>query len=197
MDDETDETTRASRRPAHAGRRSRAQGQCWSRWPRNGERRARRDASARRWRMAGSLAAVAAGLLLTVWWRRGRGPRAVQTAARTATATSRRRRACEPAPSATTHLAASESAGDAASRAARAAFDGASRERRRRLQRLIRTNALTRDPASGLWSGTVVLRPVATYAFIDDSIWMRDPRMPQAHDADFGRPGSVLLVGKP
>jgi hypothetical protein len=33
---------------------------------------------------------------------------------------------------------------------------------------------------------------------VDDSIWMRDPRMPQAHDADFtGRPGSVLLVGTP
>jgi len=36
------------------------------------------------------------------------------------------------------------------------------------------------------------------YAFIvDDSIWMRDPRMPQSRDADFGRPGSVLLVGQP
>jgi len=26
---------------------------------------------------------------------------------------------------------------------------------------------------------------------------MRDPRMPQSRDADFGRPGSVLLVGQP
>ena len=60
-------------------------------------------------------------------------------------------------------------------------------------------NTLTRDPASGLWSATVALRPGRhVYAFIvDDSIWMRDPRMPQSRDADFGRPGSVLLVGQP
>ena len=60
-------------------------------------------------------------------------------------------------------------------------------------------NTLMRDPASGLWSATVALRPGRhVYAFIvDDSIWMRDPRMPQSRDADFGRPGSVLLVGQP
>jgi hypothetical protein len=28
-------------------------------------------------------------------------------------------------------------------------------------------------------------------------VWMRDPRTPAADDADFGRPGSVLLVGRP
>ena len=59
--------------------------------------------------------------------------------------------------------------------------------------------AMTRDPASGLWSHTLALRPGRhVYAFVvDDSVWMRDPRAPEALDADFGRPGSVLLVGQP
>jgi hypothetical protein len=58
---------------------------------------------------------------------------------------------------------------------------------------------MTRDPASGLWSQTLALRPGRhVYAFVvDDSVWMRDPRTPAASDADFGRPGSVLLVGRP
>lgn len=58
---------------------------------------------------------------------------------------------------------------------------------------------MTRDPESGLWTATLALRPGRhVYAFIvDDSIWMRDPRAPAAADADFGRPGSVLLVGRP
>ena len=60
-------------------------------------------------------------------------------------------------------------------------------------------SSMTRDPASGLWSQTVALRPGRhVYAFVvDDSIWIRDPRSPAAADADFGRPGSVLLVGRP
>jgi hypothetical protein len=58
---------------------------------------------------------------------------------------------------------------------------------------------MTRDPASGLWSITLALRPGRhVYAYlVDDSIWVRDPRAPVAVDADFGRPGSVLLVGRP
>ncbi|MEO8560685.1 MAG: isoamylase early set domain-containing protein [bacterium] len=58
---------------------------------------------------------------------------------------------------------------------------------------------MTRDPATGMWSGTLALRPGRhVYAFVvDDSVWMRDPRSPAAADADFGRPGSVLLVGRP
>jgi hypothetical protein len=58
---------------------------------------------------------------------------------------------------------------------------------------------MTRDPASGLWSVTVPLTPGRhVYAFLlDDSLWVRDPRAPAAPDADFGRPGSVLLVGRP
>ena len=58
---------------------------------------------------------------------------------------------------------------------------------------------MTRDPVSRLWSTTLSLRPGRhVYAFVvDDTIWMRDPRAPAARDADFGRPGSVLLVGRP
>jgi hypothetical protein len=58
---------------------------------------------------------------------------------------------------------------------------------------------MTRDAASGLWSVTVPLTPGRhVYAFLlDDTLWVRDPRAPAAPDADFGRPGSVLLVGRP
>jgi hypothetical protein len=58
---------------------------------------------------------------------------------------------------------------------------------------------MTRDSASGLWSVTVALRPGRhVYAFlVDDTIWVQDPRAMEAPDADFGRPGSVLLVGQP
>jgi hypothetical protein len=58
---------------------------------------------------------------------------------------------------------------------------------------------MTRDSGSGLWTATLAL-PVGrhVYAFlVDDSVWVRDPRAPSAPDADFGRPGSVLLVGRP
>lgn len=58
---------------------------------------------------------------------------------------------------------------------------------------------MTRDAESGLWSVTLALLPGRhVYAFLlDDSLWVRDPRAPAAPDADFGRPGSVLLVGRP
>jgi hypothetical protein len=58
---------------------------------------------------------------------------------------------------------------------------------------------MVRDPATGIWSQTLALRPGRhVYAFVvDDSVWMRDPRTPAAPDVDFGRPGSVLLVGRP
>jgi hypothetical protein len=60
-------------------------------------------------------------------------------------------------------------------------------------------DVMTRDPVSGLWSHSLALRPGRhVYAFVvDDSVWMRDPRSPEAADEDFGRPGSVLLVGQP
>ena len=59
--------------------------------------------------------------------------------------------------------------------------------------------AMTRDSGSGLWSVKLRLAPGRhVYAFlVDDSLWVRDPRAPAAPDADFGRPGSVLLVGQP
>ena len=60
-------------------------------------------------------------------------------------------------------------------------------------------DAMSRDPVSGLWSRTLALRPgrhVSAFV-VDDSVWMRDPRSPAAEDKDFGRPGSVLLVGQP
>jgi hypothetical protein len=58
---------------------------------------------------------------------------------------------------------------------------------------------MTRDAASGLWSTTLRIRPGRhVYAFVvNDTQWVRDPRALPAPDADFGRPGSVLLVGKP
>ncbi|MEO7456529.1 MAG: isoamylase early set domain-containing protein, partial [Gemmatimonadaceae bacterium] len=58
---------------------------------------------------------------------------------------------------------------------------------------------MLRDAQTGLWTVTLSLRPGRhVYAFVvDDSIWMRDPRSVAAPDADFGRPGSVLLVGRP
>ncbi|MDB4917624.1 MAG: hypothetical protein JWM95_5268 [Gemmatimonadetes bacterium] len=58
---------------------------------------------------------------------------------------------------------------------------------------------MAREAGTGLWSVTLSLRPGRhVYAFVvDDTLWMRDPRAPAAPDADFGRPGSVLLVGRP
>ncbi len=58
---------------------------------------------------------------------------------------------------------------------------------------------MSRDAASGVWSVSLTLAPGRhVYAFVvDDSLWVRDPRAPMARDADFGRPGSVLLVGRP
>jgi hypothetical protein len=58
---------------------------------------------------------------------------------------------------------------------------------------------MVRDSASGLWSAMLMIRPGRhVYAFVvNDSIWRRDPRAVAARDADFGRPGSVLLVTRP
>ena len=58
---------------------------------------------------------------------------------------------------------------------------------------------LQRDSSTGKWIVSLPLPPGRhVYAFVvDDSVWMRDPRSPEASDADFGRPGSVLLVGQP
>jgi hypothetical protein len=163
--------------------------------------------AARRWRLAGSMGgglAAAAVLALIVWKRDiGAGRIAARATVRTVTASApASASAANPAPSTTTHLAASDAAGVAPlpvqlvlrAPAAHSVsvvgdFNGWDTH----------ANTLNRDPASGLWNLTVALRPGRhVYAFIvDDSIWMRDPRMPQSRDADFGRPGSVLLVGQP
>lgn len=51
----------------------------------------------------------------------------------------------------------------------------------------------------GVWSTTLPLPPGRhVYAFvINGKRWIADPRAPQAPDADFGRPGSVILVRTP
>ena len=61
------------------------------------------------------------------------------------------------------------------------------------------TLVMTRDSGSNLWSASVALSPGRhVYAFLmDDTVWVRDPRAPAAPDADFGRPGSILLVPQP
>jgi len=161
--------------------------------------------AARRWRLAGTMSVAAAAALVVFVWRRDVSARRVSPSAAERMASANApasTSAAKPAPNATTKLAAGDAAGIAplpvqlvlrAPAAHRVSvvgdFNGWDTH----------ANALSRDPASGLWSGTVALRPGRhVYAFIvDDSIWMRDPRMPQSRDADFGRPGSVLLVGQP
>ena len=161
--------------------------------------------AARRWRLAGSMGAAAAAALVIFVWRRdaGAGRVAARTTARAvAPSTSAAGSAPSATPGTTTQLAARDAAGVAplpiqlvfhAPAAHRVSvvgdFNGWDTH----------ANTLSRDAASGLWSATVALRPGRhVYAFIvDDSIWVRDPRMPQSRDADFGRPGSVLLVGQP
>ena len=168
--------------------------------------------AARRWRLAGSMGVAAAAALVVFAWRRdvGAGRAAARapelTAATNAPASAS---AANPAPSAasavhgtTTQLAASD-AGGVASLPVQLVLRAPAAHRVSVVGDFngwdTHVNMLTRDPASGLWSGTLALRPGRhVYAFIvDDSIWMRDPRMPQSRDADFGRPGSVLLVGQP
>jgi len=53
--------------------------------------------------------------------------------------------------------------------------------------------------AGGAWSIVVPLLPGRhVYAFVvDDSLWTLDPRAARVNDPDFGRPGSVVLVGRP
>ena len=62
-----------------------------------------------------------------------------------------------------------------------------------------RQSPMVHDEVSGLWNVTLLLRPGRhVYAFVvNDTQWVRDPRAKSAPDADFGRPGSVVLVGRP
>jgi len=165
--------------------------------------RGARVRTARRWRLAAAMGSAAAAALVFLVWRNESGRRRVTARAmEQATSTHAPAVAATPGSSAAARLAASDAAGVAplpvqlmlrAPAAHRVSvvgdFNGWDTH----------ANMLNRDPASGLWSATVALRPGRhVYAFIvDDSVWMRDPRMPQSRDADFGRPGSVLLVGQP
>jgi hypothetical protein len=160
--------------------------------------RERRVRVGRRWRIAGGFAfAAAAGLVATVWLR-GAGTRApaVASAPEPSTRT--------PAAAATSARVDARLAGEAVGMKTVQVVLRAPDARRVSVVGDfngwdVRADAMTRDPASGLWSHTVALRPGRhVYAFVvDDSVWMRDPRSPAAPDADFGRPGSVLLVGQP
>ncbi|MFN9201966.1 MAG: isoamylase early set domain-containing protein [Gemmatimonas sp.] len=51
----------------------------------------------------------------------------------------------------------------------------------------------------GVWVATVPLSPGRhVYAFVaNGERWIADPRAPRAPDADFGRPGSVIIVQAP
>jgi len=161
--------------------------------------RERRVRIARGWRVAGWAATVAAAGLVAAVWLRAPHPNA-EVAAKAS-------------------MPAAPAAGAAHSPAVEAQFSGAAAlAGYKSVQVVFRApgarhvsvvgdfnswdadaDAMSRDPATGLWSHTLALRPGRhVYAFVvDDSVWMRDPRSPAAPDADFGRPGSVLLVGQP
>ena len=156
---------------------------------------AARVRAARRWRVAGAVGVLAAaGVIAAIWLG---GSRADSTGATT---------------SASTSATAAPVATPADARLARDARGLTSVQvvlRAPAAQRVSvvgdfngwdsRADTMTRDPVTGLWSHTLALRPGRhVYAFVvDDSVWMRDPRGPEAADEDFGRPGSVLLVGQP
>ena len=58
---------------------------------------------------------------------------------------------------------------------------------------------LERLPGTSLWTVTLPVKPGRhVYSFVlDGKRWIADPRAPRAPDNDFGRPGSVLIVGAP
>lgn len=59
--------------------------------------------------------------------------------------------------------------------------------------------ALRMSLEGGVWSSTVPVLPGRhVYAFVvNGATWIADPRAPKAPDADFGRPGSVIIVQTP
>ena len=157
--------------------------------------RERRIRVARAWRVGGSAAFLAAaGLVAAIWLRAPR--RAAEVAVRAQPAAP----VADPVAAAATLTSDAMTAG---SRAVQVVF----RAPGARHVSVVgdfngwdaHSDAMTRDRVSGLWSHTLALRPGRhVYAFVvDDSVWMRDPRSPEAADEDFGRPGSVLLVGQP
>lgn len=166
---------------------------------RQGERRARRRPRLLWW--AGAAAAVAAAALAVVVVG-GRTERTPGAARPTATASA----PAAPIPPAARPVSATLSAREAAASTLRPVELVFRAPAAHRVSVVGDFSAwdpsravMTRDPGSGLWSVTLRLAPGRhVYAFlVDDSLWVRDPRAPSAPDADFGRPGSVLLVGQP
>jgi hypothetical protein len=161
--------------------------------------RERRVRVARAWRLGGGAAVVAAaGLVAAVWLRTPRPRADVATSGRTVSA--------PVAGAADSTRADARLAGDAKVAGYKSVQVVLRAPAASRVSVVGDFNAwdtdadaMSRDPATGLWSHTLSLRPGRhVYAFIvDDSVWMRDPRSPEAVDEDFGRPGSVLLVRQP
>lgn len=164
---------------------------------RDREEAARRAARRGRWRWAGLGTAAAAALLLAVVFRPSAPP--------AAPAASTPAIAAAPAPAVGAQLAAhdAETEAGAVRQSVQLVFRAPTASTVRVVGDFNSWDAerapMTRDPATGLWSVTLQLRPGRhVYAYVvDDSLWVRDPRAPAAKDADFGRPGSVLLVGRP
>ena len=166
---------------------------------RDRERATRRRPRVVAWAAAAGLAATVVFTALLVE-RGGEGPGAVATVPRTASV------GAPPSPEGlgAPAVLASRDAGEAAGlRSVQLVFRAPDAKRVSVVGDFTGWDAaravMTRDSASGLWTTTLAL-PVGrhVYAFlVDDSVWVRDPRAPTAPDADFGRPGSVLLVGRP
>ena len=156
--------------------------------------REQRARVARRWRVSGAIGVVAAaGLVAAVWLA---GPRADVPAGTVAAVPAPPSAAPAPVDARLARDAKGVKTVQVVLRAPAAQrvsvvgdFNGWDAE----------ADVMTRDAVSGLWSHSLSLRPGRhVYAFVvDDSVWMRDPRSPEAADVDFGRPGSVLLVGQP
>jgi hypothetical protein len=165
--------------------------------PARRRRAARRAAARRRW--AAALATLAAGIVGLAWLTSARGARA-GAMHRDAGATPTAAASLQPGPPVV------PAAADAAA-LARQPVELVFRAPAARRVSVVgdftawdhRRAEMSRDAGSGLWSVRLALTPGRhVYAFlVDDTLWVRDPRAPVAPDADFGRPGSVLLVGRP
>ncbi len=163
---------------------------------RDRERAARQNARRARWRWTGVAASLAAAALVGVLLRAPANPPA-STQGRAVAANA------EAAPDARLAANDANAEADAARQPVQLVFRAPSASSVRVVGDFNAWDAerapMTRDAESGLWSVTLLLRPGRhVYAFVvDDSLWVRDPSAASAKDADFGRPGSVLLVGRP
>lgn len=157
------------------------------------ERERMRERAARRWRVTGSVGVMAAaGLVAAVWLAGSRGGSRVNAGT-----------AAAPTPTLTAPVDARLARDARGLKTVQVVLRAPAAQRVSVVGDFNGWDAgrdvMSRDPVSGLWSHSLALRPGRhVYAFVvDDSVWMRDPRSPEAADEDFGRPGSVLLVGQP